>query len=45
MEDNMANVAKDLLWPKDKNIILRVVFLYVGQGDSTIVLAANGATY
>lgn len=41
----MANIAKDLLWPKDKDIIVRIVFLYVGQGDSTIVLAANGATY
>ena len=41
----MANVARDLLWPKDKNIIARVVFLYVGQGDSTIVLVANGTTY
>ncbi|MFC1869822.1 ComEC/Rec2 family competence protein [Chloroflexota bacterium] len=41
----MTNVAKDLLWPKDKDIIVRVVFLYVGQGDSTIVLAANGGSY
>jgi beta-lactamase superfamily II metal-dependent hydrolase len=45
MEDNMANVARDLLWPNDKDIIARVVFLSVGQGESTIVLLANGDTY
>ena len=31
------NVARDLLWPKDSDILVRVVFLYVGQGSSTLV--------
>ncbi len=41
----MTNIAKDIIWPNDENIIARIVFLYVGQGDCTIVLAANGDTY
>jgi beta-lactamase superfamily II metal-dependent hydrolase len=41
----VANVAKDVLWPTDSNILIRVVFLYVGQGDSTIVMIKDGATY
>jgi len=40
------NIAKDILWPKaDNGILVRVVFLYVGQGSSTIVLVADGDTY
>ena len=34
------NPAKDVLWPSDPNILVRVVFLYVGQGSSTLILAA-----
>ncbi len=36
------NPAKDVLWPSDPNILVRVVFLYVGQGSSTLILAADG---
>lgn len=39
------NKAKELLWPTDSNILLRFVFLYVGQGTSTIVLAKDDSTY
>ena len=41
----MANVARDVIWPTDDNIIVRAVFLYVGQGDCTIVLVKDGDTY
>lgn len=40
-----ANVARDLLWPTDPNILVRAVFLYVGQGSSTIVFIANESSY
>jgi len=40
-----TNVARDLLWPKDTNILVRIAFLYVGQGSSTIVLVADGNSY
>ncbi len=41
----MGNVARDVIWLKDPSILLRVVFLHVGQGSSTIILAADGGTY
>jgi beta-lactamase superfamily II metal-dependent hydrolase len=41
----MSNEAKDLLWPSDRSIVLRVVFLYVGQGASAIVFARSGGGY
>lgn len=41
----MSNVARDLIWPTDPQILARVVFLHVGQGSSFILLAADGATY
>lgn len=41
----MPNIAYDLIWPTNSDILLRVVFLYVGQGHSTIVLAAKDETY
>jgi len=41
----MANTARELIWPKNKDIIARAVFLYAGQGESTIILLANGDTY
>lgn len=41
----MANVAREVIWPDNSDIILRVVFLYVGQGDCTIVLTKDGDTY
>jgi beta-lactamase superfamily II metal-dependent hydrolase len=39
------NVAQDVIWPKDPNILVRVVFLHVGQGSSTIVLVSDGTGY
>ena len=39
------NKARELLWPSDPDILLRIAFLYVGQGSSTIVLAKDGDTY
>ncbi len=41
----MAIIARDLLWPREPSILVRVVFLYVGQGTSTIVLVADGGSY
>ena len=40
----MSN-AKDLLWPTDPKILVRFVFLYVGQGSSTIVLIRDNESY
>lgn len=39
------NKARELLWPKDARILLRFVFLDVGQGSSTIVLIRSGDTW
>jgi competence protein ComEC len=47
-DDRMAKknaVAREILWPTNANILVRVVFLYVGQGASAIVFFANGAAY
>lgn len=41
----MSNPARDLLWPTDPHILLRVVMLYVGQGTSNIILAKDGDGY
>src|ERR1700687_2107281 len=41
----MANAAHEIIWPIDPNILVRVVVLYVGQGNSAIVLAADSSTY
>lgn len=41
----MSNTARDIIWPNDSNILLRAVLLHVGQGSSTVVLAAQGSTY
>ena len=41
----MANVARDVIWPTKTDVIVRVVFLHVGQGDCAIVLAKDGGTY
>lgn len=38
-----TNTARDLLWPSAAdNILVRVVFLHVGQGACTLVLFADG---
>lgn len=39
------NTARDVLWPTDPDILVRVVFLYVGQGSSILLLVADGSTY
>ncbi|MBN1361997.1 MAG: MBL fold metallo-hydrolase [Sedimentisphaerales bacterium] len=39
------NKARELLWPKDQRILLRFVFLNVGQGSSTVVLVRSGDTW
>ncbi len=42
----MANVAQDVIWPKSEdNVLVRVVFLYVGQGASAVVIVADGDDY
>lgn len=41
----MTNIARDVIWPTNSNILVRVVFLHVGQGDSTVVLVKDGNTY
>ena len=41
----MANIARDVIWPGDENVLVRAVFLYVGQGDATIVLVKDGSGY
>jgi competence protein ComEC len=41
----MGNVARDVIWPTDPNILVRAVFLHVGQGSSTVLLVADGSTY
>ncbi len=40
----MANAAKEVIIPKEPNL-LRAVFLYVGQGDSTLLLVPDGTSY
>lgn len=40
-----STVAREVLWPTDSNILVRVAFLYVGQGASAIVFFANGTGY
>lgn len=41
----MSNVARSVIWPTDSDILVRVVFLYVGQGDSAVVLVKDGGSY
>lgn len=45
MATKKPNTARDILWPKDQNVLVRAAFLYVGQGASTVLLVANGKTY
>jgi competence protein ComEC len=40
----MANVAKEVIIPAEPNIF-RTVFLYVGQGDSTLLVVPDGKIY
>jgi beta-lactamase superfamily II metal-dependent hydrolase len=32
-----SNVARDTLWPQGNNVLVRVCFLYVGQGSSIVM--------
>lgn len=41
----MSTVGREIIWPRDRDILARVVFLYVDQGASAIVLVADGYTY
>jgi beta-lactamase superfamily II metal-dependent hydrolase len=41
----MSNTAYDVLWPNDPNVLVRVAVLHVGQGNSAIVMAADGSSY
>jgi competence protein ComEC len=41
----MANSARSILFPNDNRILLRVAFLYVGQGSSAIIFAKEGNGY
>lgn len=41
----MSNTARDIIWPSDPDILVRVVILHVGQGSSAIVLCADDSTY
>lgn len=43
--DIMSTTARTILWPTASDIVLRAVFLYVGQGASTVLLARDGTTY
>ena len=40
----MANTAKDIIIPTEPNIF-RTIFLYVGQGDSTLLAVPDGDEY
>ncbi|MFN3191480.1 MAG: hypothetical protein ACE361_13240 [Aureliella sp.] len=40
-----VNTARRIIWPSDTNVLVRTVFLYVGQGSSTLFLVRNGTTY
>ncbi len=42
---NTQNVAHRVIWPTDENVLVRAVFLYVGQGDCTLILTRNGSEY
>lgn len=37
--------AHNVLWPTDPKILVRVCFLYVGQGSSIVVIVRDGAAY
>jgi competence protein ComEC len=41
----MSNVAKDVIWPTSSDVLIRIAFLYVGQGDTAVVLVKDGDTY
>lgn len=42
---NTSNIARDTLIPTDKRVVARVIFLYVGQGSSILVLFRKDGDY
>lgn len=40
-----TNKARELLWPAESTILVRFVFLYVGQGSSTILLVRENGSF
>lgn len=42
--DYMTNIAKDVIIPIGPNVF-RTIFLYVGQGDSTLLVVPDGDNY
>lgn len=40
----MSNIAKDIIIPREPNVF-RTIFLYVGQGDSTLMVIPDGGDY
>jgi competence protein ComEC len=45
VSEKKKTVARAAIWPHDSTILVRVVFLYVGQGSSAVVFVANGDDY
>lgn len=41
----MTNTAQTILWPSDTRVVVRVCFLYVGQGSSVLFLVRDRDTY
>lgn len=41
----MPNAAQSILLPSDPRVLVRVAFLYVGQGSSAVVFAKDGSGY
>jgi beta-lactamase superfamily II metal-dependent hydrolase len=39
------NIAREIMWPSDTNVLVRFIWLYVGQGSSAIVLIKDGDAY
>lgn len=39
------NKAQEVLWPEGTSVLVRVCFLYVGQGSSIILLVRDGSSY
>src|SRR5712692_6553708 len=45
MVEKKKHVARDTIWPNNSNILVRTVFLHVGQGSSAVVFIADGDSY
>jgi beta-lactamase superfamily II metal-dependent hydrolase len=40
-----VSTARSVLWPNDTKVVVRICFLYVGQGSSLLFLVRDGNTY